>query len=309
MTVLVLGSSHVNSLMLARKLGRSLFDEELHFLHASIEAWRISPLEVVNNNFQFRKDPLALLCSHENVSKTQADDNGVIWVTKKGSEAPVRVPNNIRQLEGVPIRDAGDISVIVLIGVFPNPVSDSYFENYDFCSNQASPERQLLSDEALLAIEHPVTGNYASQRVRNSVTEYLGPPALGNQLEGKKLLQELADHYPGARKYLVGFQPALAPLKMEVAEDQKVELIRRRINFNSLWNCMCSTYGWEFVTPPVQAMDENQLFIRRKFSIDPDKDDPHLNSEYGELLWNKLFEIDSTRRNLKLENSNYELST
>ena len=225
-----------------------------------------------------------------------ADDNGQVWITRNGSEAPVRIPNNIRQLERLWVEDAGGISIIVFIGIFPNPASDRYFDNYDFRSDLASPERQLLSDEVLLEIEHPVTGNYTSQRVCNTVTEYLGPPTLGNRLEGKKLMQDVSAHFPNARKYLVGLHPDIAPLASEAIENQKAELKRRRDNFNSLWGYICSTYGWQFVAPPVQAMDEDHLFIRRKFSLDPVKGNKHLNTEYGELLWNKLFEIDSIRR-------------
>lgn len=292
MTVLVVGSSHINSLILARELGHTLFNDDIHFVDASIEAWRISPLVIAEDNFQFSQDPLAVLCRHENVSHTHTDDKGQVWVTSKGSEIPIRIPNNIRQLKKVPAWEASAKSAIVFIGVFPNPASDSYFDYYDFRCDLANPERQLLSEEVFLSIEYPVTGNYTSQILFNSVTEYLGPPRLGNRLEGKTLMQVVSEYYPDTRKYLVGFHPALAPIE-GVDVEQMVDLIRRRNNFNSLWDFICRSYGWRFVTPPDQAMDEYRLFIRREFSIDPANGDPHLNKKYGELLWEKIFKIDS----------------
>ena len=54
------------------------------------------------------------------------------------------------------------------------------------------------------------------------------------------------------------------------------------------WRKLTSAFDFELITSPVEALEDNLCFTNLEYSVNPENRDPHLNIQYGRMLWDKV---------------------
>ena len=287
--ILVIGNSHINALRLAQSVveGNCVVD----YLHAGWIAWQLCVVMHRNGTIRFARDPLEVIAEFEHTSLQQGDSGRIEIVnTHSGARGPV--PGNVCHLRspGKPVPRPRRFNAVVLIGLAPRPIYDRFFEHHLVGEGPPAPGQIPISFGLARSLRAPLNGN-ARVLVRPSFIAVIDPdgdirglPAMASY---PALLTAVSACFPDAHSISIARHPSF-PDSASAGQQPEERRMLNRQQFNRYQSRLHEELGYAFRPTPAGALCGDGLHTRTELSLDLAARNPHLNREYGNLLWREV---------------------
>ena len=288
MNTLVIGSSHVNSLQAAKKEADKQKFGTIRFLTTSQWSLLSCGTAVNDNKLALAQDPIDLLSNlNKDVSLRKNENQGRYLEHKDGEIRPIA--GNIRDLyqpgkpDEYPFANEKVDKVIIIFYTSFNTHYDqiiefaNYHEGYVLSSTVCSEIANLggNNNQELSWGPHVFKKGRKIGDIRVNFSE----------LEAYK---QIASLYNDAEK-VVCIPP---PKYCANNADYDVEKYNAGLRvFKGVLDNLLHKWSYSICLFPEEVLDSTGVHSDLSYSVNPDKKDPHKNSNYGRLLWKKLDEL------------------